>query len=152
MAFPLLYAYVLHEYLAGQAHITSLSLYRHPKSQAKEAEGAENAVMLLTHLTTFIMGLQDERVRYYFIQAVVALDSLLVNNNLVTRRRNKPDPTACLTCVHAVESRGEATACAAADGLRWREEVDASGTITTPQPRHIFGESQGSLPLPYFPG
>jgi len=31
--------------------------------QAKEAEGAENAVMLLTHLTTFIMMLQDERVR-----------------------------------------------------------------------------------------
>lgn len=31
--------------------------------QAKEAEGADNAVMLLTHLTTFIMMLQDERVR-----------------------------------------------------------------------------------------
>lgn len=30
--------------------------------QAKEAEGADNAVMLLTHLTTFIMMLQDERV------------------------------------------------------------------------------------------
>lgn len=30
--------------------------------QAQEAEGAENAVMLLRHLTTFIMGLQDERV------------------------------------------------------------------------------------------
>lgn len=31
--------------------------------QAKEAEGADNAVMLLTHLTTFIMMLQDELVR-----------------------------------------------------------------------------------------
>lgn len=31
--------------------------------QAKEAEGADNAVMLLTHLSTFIMALQDERVR-----------------------------------------------------------------------------------------
>lgn len=31
--------------------------------QAKEAEGAENAVMLLTHLGAFINELQDERVR-----------------------------------------------------------------------------------------
>lgn len=34
-----------------------------PGYQAKEAEGADHAVMLLTHLTTFIMALQDERVR-----------------------------------------------------------------------------------------
>lgn len=42
----------------NQRLCASFSLFR----QAKEAEGADNAVMLLTHLTTFIMMLQDERV------------------------------------------------------------------------------------------
>lgn len=43
----------------------------------------------------------------------------------------------------AVESRDKVIARAVTDGLRWREEVNASRAITTAQPRHILGETHG---------
>ncbi|CAM9105201.1 unnamed protein product [Discosporangium mesarthrocarpum] len=48
-------------FLAGKLDMAFMVMINMNLQQAKEAEGAGNAVMLLTHLTTFIMTLQDER-------------------------------------------------------------------------------------------
>ena len=53
-----------------------------------------------------------------------------------------PETKTIVTFERAVESRVKALAFATTNGLRRREEVDASGAITTHSPRHICGEEK----------